>query len=53
MIVDNFIVVGKKKVFSTNKENETAVFSIPNGNAKGVWWMPRLLMAMKDVAKLR
>jgi hypothetical protein len=30
-----------------------AVFNIPYRNVKGVWWMPRLSKAMKDVVWLR
>ena len=29
------------------------VYSIPYRNVKGVWWMPRLQKAMKDVVWLR
>jgi len=29
------------------------VYSIPYRNVKGVWWMPRLQRAMKDVIWLR
>lgn len=37
-----------------NKKDETnLVFKFPNGKFKSVWWMPRLKMAMKDVAWLR
>jgi hypothetical protein len=39
---------GKRIAYKAN-----AVYRIPYRNVKGVWWMPRLQKAMKDVVWLR
>ena len=41
------------RTFDEIRNIRIVVFKFPNGKFKSVWWMPRLKMAMKDVAWLR